>query len=29
MKFISKNTNLRIILKPGLPAQPVLGIPAV
>ena len=28
MKFISKNSNLRIILKPGLPAQPVLGIPA-
>lgn len=29
MKFISKNSNLRIILKPGIPAQPVLGIPAV
>ena len=29
MKFISRNANLRIILKPGMPAQPVLGIPAV
>lgn len=28
MKFISKNSNLRIILEPGLQAQPLSGIPA-
>lgn len=28
MKFVSKFTNFRVVLKPGLPAQPVVGIPA-
>jgi len=28
MKFISKNSNLLIVLSPGLPAQPLSGIPA-
>lgn len=29
MKFVSKSTNLHIILKPGLPAQALTGTPAV
>ena len=29
MKFISKSANLHIILKPGIPAQPITGSPAV
>jgi hypothetical protein len=29
MKFISKNANLRIILRPGLPANPMAGALAV
>lgn len=28
MKFVSKNSNLRVMLKPGLPAQPMIGVPA-
>jgi hypothetical protein len=28
MKFISKSTNLLIVLKPGLSAQPITGTPA-
>ena len=28
MKFISKNSNLHVILRPGLPAQPLTGSPA-
>lgn len=28
MKFISKSTNLLIVLSPGLPAQPLTGTPA-
>lgn len=28
MKFISKSTNLCVILKPGIPAQPITGTPA-
>lgn len=28
MKFISKSANLHVILKPGLPAQPITGTPA-
>lgn len=28
-KFISKSANLHVILKPGIPAQPVTGSPAV
>lgn len=28
MKFVSKNSNLRIILEPGLAAQPISGMPA-
>lgn len=27
MKFIAKNSNLHIILRPGQPAQPMLGTP--
>lgn len=27
MKFISKNGNLMVVLRPGLPAQPVTGTP--
>lgn len=27
MKFISKSANLNIILRPGLPAQPITGTP--
>lgn len=29
MKFVSKMSNLRIILKPGIQAQPITGTPAV
>lgn len=29
MRFISKNSNLRIILKPGLPASPLTGTMAI
>jgi len=29
MKFISKSANLHIILKPGIPAQPITGTPPV
>jgi hypothetical protein len=29
MRFISKNANLRIILRPGLPANPLSGVLAV
>ncbi len=29
MKFISKNSNLNIILRPGQQAQPITGTPAV
>lgn len=29
MKFVSKSTNLHIILRPGIPAQPITGTPAV
>lgn len=29
MKFISKNSNLRVVLKPGLSAEPLAGRPAV
>jgi len=29
MKFVSKSTNLYVILKPGLPAVPMTGTPAV
>lgn len=29
MRFISKNSNLRIILKPGMPASPLTGTLAV
>lgn len=28
MRFISKNSNLRLILKPGLPAEPLTGRPS-
>lgn len=28
MKFVAKNSNLRIILEPGLAAQPISGMPA-
>lgn len=28
MKFISKSSNLLIVLRPGLPAQPITGTPA-
>lgn len=28
MKFISKNSNLLVVLSPGLPPQPLAGIPA-
>ena len=28
MKFISKSTNLLIVLRPGLSAQPITGMPA-
>lgn len=28
MKFISKSTNLLIVLRPGLQAQPITGMPA-
>lgn len=28
MRFVSKNSNLYIVLKPGLPAQPLTGTPA-
>lgn len=28
MRFISKNSNLRVILKPGLPAEPLTGRPS-
>jgi len=28
MKFISKSTNLLIVLRPGLSAQPMVGVPA-
>lgn len=28
MKFISKNSNLLVVLSPGLPAQPLTGTPA-
>lgn len=28
MKFISKSANLNIMLRPGLPAQPITGTPA-
>lgn len=28
MQFVSKNSNLRIVLKPGLPANPMIGVPA-
>jgi hypothetical protein len=29
MKFISKNSNLHIILRPGQQAQPITGTPAI
>jgi len=29
MKFISKNQNLRIVLKPGIPGNPALGQPII
>lgn len=29
MKFISKNANLMVVLRPGIPAQPITGTPAV
>lgn len=29
MKFISKNSNLNIVLRPGMSAQPLTGTPAV
>lgn len=29
MKFISKNSNLNIILRPGQQAQPITGVPAI
>jgi hypothetical protein len=29
MKFVSKNANLMIVLRPGIPAQPITGTPAV
>ena len=28
MRFVSKNSNLMIVLSPGLPAQPLSGIPS-
>jgi len=28
MKFISKSSNLLVVLRPGLPAQPLSGMPA-
>lgn len=28
MRFVSRNANLLVVLKPGLPAQPVSGLPA-
>lgn len=28
MRFVSKNSNLLIVLSPGLPAQPLTGTPA-
>lgn len=28
VKFVSKNSNLHIILRPGIPAQPITGTPA-
>jgi len=28
MKFISKSSNLHVILKPGIPEQPITGTPA-
>jgi len=28
MRFVSKNSNLMIVLTPGLPAQPLTGTPA-
>ena len=29
MKFISKNANLRVVLKPGVPAEPITGRTAI
>lgn len=29
MKFVSKMSNLRIVLRPGIQAQPITGTPAV
>lgn len=29
MKFISKNSNLNIVLRPGMSAQPLTGTPAI
>jgi hypothetical protein len=29
MKFVSKNANLMVVLRPGIPAQPITGTPAV
>ena len=29
MKFVSKNQNLRIVLKPGIPGNPALGQPII
>lgn len=29
MKFVAKNANLMIVLRPGIPAQPITGTPAV